>query len=237
MSADSSRNISRSVALINLVAILIVLLLSTACSSADLRPLYTQNGDFRYERRISKNPDRGLLFLRSRQAYQMVEHPYAEAVETAGKFDPSSAEANEEGFIQTDPLPQNLMTDDAARYAVNHRRYPEDRFSPDQVAVLKRFGSPECVRRFTSLRNEEVDEWLFVRRRKVVQFCQGYTVFLGNMKDEQEILYTHGRPDYAIVAEYKDGPGHLTFVYRSHWGRDMRTFSFTRDGDLVDSVR
>lgn len=237
MSPDSSRNNFRIFTPGALLFIAVTLLFSSACSQGEYRPSVDEHGRTEFARRSSKNLDRGLLFLRSRETYKTLEHPYADAASSVGLFDPASDTADKEGFIAGDTLPGEFSAAGIAYYKINQKRYPENAFSTDQAVVLRRMGSPQAVRKFTSLRNEKIEEWLFLHRRKVVQFCQGRTVFLGNMTDQNETLYTQGRPDYAIVAEYKNGPGHLTFVYRNQWGRDMRTFTFTRDGDLVDSIR
>lgn len=105
--------------------------------------------------------------------------------------------------------------------------------SADQRAWLKKYGQPDYYRRpFGSRAREKVQEWIYLKRNKMVQFVGGHVVYDGEVTDLEKTMLTYGYPRSVLVRQAEPGVERLTFVYSRPFGLEYEVFDFA-NGQVV----
>ena len=92
--------------------------------------------------------------------------------------------------------PRRDFTHRFVRSAYSTPRGEFDLAGADQQTILEQWGSPEYVRkRFTSLQDERIEEWLYMDLQRLFQFVDHNIVYEGPITDLEQLLLLHGYPD------------------------------------------
>lgn len=100
------------------------------------------------------------------------------------------------------------------------------RRSPDQDLVIREFGPPSHERRFDSIENEAVVEWLNIDHNQLFQFVGGRLVFQGEIRDLEHTLLRHGQPSIAMYHQFDPEIERVTFVYAEPYTMERLYFNF-----------
>lgn len=86
-----------------------------------------------------------------------------------------------------------------------------------QATVLAEWGSPEYHRKFRSLENEVVNEWVYSdpTRLAVIQFVNDELIYQGEMTDLELLFLQKGYPDRIVTEISESGLVRHVLHYRS----------------------
>jgi hypothetical protein len=106
------------------------------------------------------------------------------------------------------------------------------RLSVDQDLIVREFGQPAYQRQFETAEGEKVLEWLNIEQNLCFQFVDGELVFQGPIRDIEQILLSHGRPQIASAHIDESNIERVFFVYTHPFSMDRQYFSFA-NGQLI----
>ena len=107
--------------------------------------------------------------------------------------------------------------------------------SPSALNVLQQIGQPDYMRRkFRSLEQERVEEWLYLDRGEMYQFVRGALVYEGPITDYELTLLRLGYPDRhkRVIVDF--APPRAYFYYKSAILAD-RMDAYIFEGDKLIS--
>lgn len=133
--------------------------------------------------------------------------------------------------------PRNIAVDYVTRFrrlAYRKVDHPiKDFLTDEQRQWVGKNGQPEYRRRvFRSREGERVDEWLYLKKNKLVQFVQGHIVYQGEATELERTMLRLGYPQIVTVGQVEPGVERLTFVYKRPLDLEREVFSFA-NGRLV----
>jgi len=126
-------------------------------------------------------------------------------------------------------LSQPILT----RAYVSGEELKTGRLSEEQKSVIEEYGAPETIRiPFESLRNETVEEWVYLRHNLLAQWIDGTKVFEGPVTDIERTLLEKGYPARSMVSQDEYGLERQTWFYRNRPDMSSQVYTFT-NGELV----
>jgi len=133
--------------------------------------------------------------------------------------------------------PRNIAVDYMSRFrrlAYRKVEHPiKDFLTDEQRQWVGKNGQPEYRRRvFRSREGERVDEWVYLKKNKLVQFVQGHVVYQGEVTDLEVTMIRLGYPRNVMMGQVEPGMERLTFIYSRPIDLEREVFSFS-NGKLV----
>ncbi len=105
------------------------------------------------------------------------------------------------------------------RFSRRAYRHPRPDFygrGDDQRLILEQWGDPDYVRKtFRSLQGERVVEWVYLDKKRVIQFIKHEMIFDGELTDLEQIMLRNGYPDRIVTTIGESRHVHQTLVYNS----------------------
>jgi len=133
--------------------------------------------------------------------------------------------------------PRNMAVDYFTRFrrvAYLKVTHPVEHFlSDDQRKWLGKYGQPDYTRRpFRSRQGEQVEEWIYLKKNKLVQFIGGHVAYDGEVTDMEKTMITFGYPRGCLIAQDEPAVERFTFVYRRPFDLEREVFDFA-NGKLI----
>ena len=127
--------------------------------------------------------------------------------------------------------PRNIAVDYFTRWrrvAYDKVEQPlEDFLSEEQRALIGKNGQPDYRRRpFGSREGERVEEWVYFKKNRLVQFVGGHVVYEGEVTDMERTMITLGYPSYCQIGQAEPGVETWTFVYKRPFNLEREVFTF-----------
>lgn len=120
------------------------------------------------------------------------------------------------------------------RFTRRAYRHPRPDFygrSDDQRVILEEWGDPDYVRKsFRSFEGERVAEWVYLDKRRVIQFVKHAMVYEGELTDLEQIMLHNGYPDRLVTTIGESRHVHQTLVYNSIFTADRLDEYHLTDG-------
>lgn len=103
--------------------------------------------------------------------------------------------------------------------------------SDDQRVILEQWGDPDYVRKtFRSFEGERVAEWVYLDKRRVIQFVKHAIVYEGELTDLEQIMLHNGYPDRLVTIIGESRHVHQTMIYNSIFTADRLDEYHLTDG-------
>lgn len=132
---------------------------------------------------------------------------------------------------------QNLEVNYFTRFrktAYRPVKKPIDEFlSDEQRQYISDNGQPDYQRYpFKSRLGEEVEEWAYLEKNKLVQFINGRIVYRGQVTDLERVMIRYGYPKVAMIGQLDPKIERFTYVYAKPWDRQRVVYSFA-NGKII----